>query len=174
MKCGLRCVFKCGLSTWHWTLFNHLAVWGSCVFYFISVYLLMSDVWSLDPEYQSTLSVLSSTALFWLTAVISVSMVVIPVFAVNSFMAGVRPTITDRIQQVQQSIGHCPQPRPRCFLLDCIYEYDFSRCFVKTETVRDDTNTQTPIISVVLLSYIADSHEDRFTAHYSIGIRNGR
>jgi len=95
-------------------MFNHIAVWGSIVFYFVFSYLLMSDVWSLDPEYQSTLSVLSSTALFWLTVIISVSLVVVPVFAINSLLAGVRPTITDRIQQAQRNIAHCPpQPRPR-------------------------------------------------------------
>jgi len=104
---------QCGLSTWHWTLLNQMAVWGSCVLYFIFSYLLMSDVWSLDPEYQSTISVLGSTALFWLTLVITVSLAVVPVFAMNSLIAGIRPTITDRVQQTQRQIGHCPHPRPK-------------------------------------------------------------
>jgi len=117
MNYGFCDVLQCGLSTWHWTLFNHIAVWGSCIFYFFFSYLVMSDVWSLDPEYQSTVSVLGSTALFWLTVVISVSLVVVPVFAINSLVAGIRPTITDRIQQAQRDIGHCLQPHPRCFLL---------------------------------------------------------
>jgi len=106
-------VLQCGLSTWHWTVFNHIAVWGSCIFYFLFSYLVMSDVWSLDPEYQATVSVLGSTPLFWLTLVISVSLVVVPVFAVNSLVTAIRPTITDRIQQLQRHLRHCPHPRPR-------------------------------------------------------------
>jgi len=113
-------VLQCGLSTWHWTVFNQIAVWGSCVFYFIFSYLLMSDVWSLDPEYTATVSVLGSTPLFWLTVVISVSLVVVPVFAVNSLITIIRPTITDHIQRVQRRIGHCPQLRPR---YSVVYDY---------------------------------------------------
>jgi len=104
---------QCGLSTWHWTLFNQIAVWGSCLLYFVFSYLVMSDVWSLDPEYRGTVGALGSTALFWLTLVITVSLVVVPVFAVNSLISSVRPTITDHIQRTQRHFGHCHQPRPR-------------------------------------------------------------
>lgn len=107
------CVLQCGLSTWHWTIFNQIAVWGSCILYFLFSYLLMSDVWSLDPEYRATLSVLGSTALFWLTVVITVSLAIVPVFAINSLLTAVGPTVTDHIQRAQRHFGHCPQLRPR-------------------------------------------------------------
>jgi len=110
---------QCGLSTWHWTIFNQISVWGSCILFFVFSHLLMSDVWSLDPEYHATVSVLASTALFWLTLVITVLLAIVPVFAINSLLTAVRPTITDHIQRAQRHFGHCPQPRPRSLFL-CI------------------------------------------------------
>ena len=87
------------MDTSYWTIFNHITIWGSLLFYFILDY---SYNYTIQGAYVGTLTMAMSEAMFWYTTVITVTVLTIPVLAVRFYLADVKPSISDRVRLKQR------------------------------------------------------------------------
>ncbi|XP_067214700.1 phospholipid-transporting ATPase ID isoform X3 [Linepithema humile] len=87
------------LDTSYWTVFNHIMVWGSLIWYFILDYFYNFVV---GGSYVGSLTMAMSEATFWFTTVISCIILVIPVLSWRFFFMDVRPTLSDRVRLKQR------------------------------------------------------------------------
>ena len=92
---------QCALETAYWTLFNHVVIWGSIVFYFALTFVFYSDL-LFGYTYVGTARAVMSTASFWLTLVLSVTVLLVPVVAERFYAADTRPTLVDRVRLRQR------------------------------------------------------------------------
>ncbi|XP_072752581.1 phospholipid-transporting ATPase ID isoform X7 [Anoplolepis gracilipes] len=87
------------LDTSYWTVFNHIMVWGSLIWYFILDYFYN---FAIGGSYVGSLNMAMSEATFWFTTVISCIILVIPVLSWRFFFMDVRPTLSDRVRLKQR------------------------------------------------------------------------
>ncbi|XP_070520837.1 phospholipid-transporting ATPase ID isoform X2 [Cardiocondyla obscurior] len=87
------------LDTSYWTIFNHIMVWGSLIWYFILDYFYNFVI---GGSYVGSLTMAMSEATFWFTTVISCIILVIPVLSWRFFFMDVRPTLSDRVRLKQR------------------------------------------------------------------------
>ncbi|KAL6435697.1 hypothetical protein ACFW04_005540 [Cataglyphis niger] len=87
------------LDTSYWTVFNHIMVWGSLIWYFILDYFYNFVI---GGSYVGSLTMAMSEATFWFTTVISCIILVIPVLSWRFFFMDVRPTLSDRVRLKQR------------------------------------------------------------------------
>lgn len=91
---------RCALDTSYWTGFNHFVIWGSILFYFGFTFLFYIDTWGYS--YLGTARQLMSTALYWLTLLLTVVIIILPVIAERFYYIDTRPTLTDKIRLKQK------------------------------------------------------------------------
>ncbi|XP_046608666.1 probable phospholipid-transporting ATPase IM isoform X4 [Neodiprion virginianus] len=87
------------LDTSYWTVFNHIMVWGSLIWYFILDYFYNFVV---GGSYVGSLTMAMSEATFWFTTVITCIILVIPVLSWRFFFIDVRPTLSDKVRLKQR------------------------------------------------------------------------
>ena len=87
---------QCALETCYWTIFNHVVVWGSILFYFGFTFIFYSDFFSYS--YVGTARNLMTTANFWFTLILTVTILLVPVVAERFYMMDTRPTLTDKVR----------------------------------------------------------------------------
>ncbi|XP_023288917.1 phospholipid-transporting ATPase ID, partial [Orussus abietinus] len=87
------------LDTSYWTVFNHIMVWGSLIWYFILDYFYNFVI---GGSYVGSLTMAMSEATFWFTTVITCIILVIPVLSWRFFFIDVRPTLSDRVRLKQR------------------------------------------------------------------------
>ncbi|XP_015596375.1 phospholipid-transporting ATPase ID isoform X2 [Cephus cinctus] len=87
------------LDTSYWTIFNHIMVWGSLIWYFILDYFYNFVI---GGSYAGSLTMAMSEATFWFTTVITCIILVIPVLSWRFFFIDVRPTLSDRVRLKQR------------------------------------------------------------------------
>ncbi|KMQ94451.1 putative phospholipid-transporting atpase id [Lasius niger] len=87
------------LDTSYWTVFNHIMVWGSLIWYFVLDYFYNFVI---GGSYVGSLTMAMSEATFWFTTVISCIILVIPVLSWRFFFMDVRPTLSDRVRLKQR------------------------------------------------------------------------
>ncbi|XP_066994070.1 phospholipid-transporting ATPase ID isoform X1 [Anabrus simplex] len=87
------------LDTSYWTIFNHITVWGSLVWYFVLQYFYN---YVIGGSYVGSLSKAMSEATFWFTTVLTVTVLMIPVLAWRFYFVDVRPTLSDRVRLKQR------------------------------------------------------------------------
>ncbi|XP_018319213.1 probable phospholipid-transporting ATPase IM isoform X3 [Agrilus planipennis] len=87
------------LDTAYWTVFNHVTTWGSLAFYFGADY-FYNYVWG--GAYVGSLTRAMSEATFWFTAVLTVTMAIVPVLAWRFYFIDVKPTLSDCIRLKQR------------------------------------------------------------------------
>lgn len=92
--------FQCALDTLYWTGFNHFFIWGSIVFYFAFTFLVYADF--IGYEYMGTARNLMSTAVFWFTVLLTVTVLVVPVVAERFYYIDTRPTLNDKVRLKQK------------------------------------------------------------------------
>lgn len=94
-------LFQCALDTTYWTGFNHFVIWGSLVFYFAATFVFYSD--PIDYySYLGTARNVMSTANFWFTLILTVTVLLVPVVAERFYFIDTRPTLTDKVRLKQK------------------------------------------------------------------------
>jgi len=100
------------LDTSYWTVFNHITIWGSLVFYFILTFFYNFVV---AGKHIGTLATAMGEPTFWFTVLLTTVVLIVPVVAWRFYTVDVHPTLTDRARLVQRSarVRHKEaQPRP--------------------------------------------------------------
>ncbi|XP_035707626.1 phospholipid-transporting ATPase ID isoform X1 [Folsomia candida] len=87
------------LDTAYWTVFNHIAIWGTILFYFILHYIYN---FAIRGRYLGSLTKALQEASFWFTLVLTVMILIIPVLAWRFYFHDVHPTLSDRVRLKQR------------------------------------------------------------------------
>ncbi|XP_063906623.1 probable phospholipid-transporting ATPase IM isoform X3 [Zophobas morio] len=87
------------LDTYYWTVFNHIMIWGSLAFYFVADYFYN---YVIGGPYVGSLTKAMSEVNFWFTAVLCVTISVMPVLAWRFYFVDVSPTLSDRVRLKQR------------------------------------------------------------------------
>uniref|UniRef100_A0A182JP59 Phospholipid-transporting ATPase n=1 Tax=Anopheles christyi TaxID=43041 RepID=A0A182JP59_9DIPT len=89
------------LDTSYWTVFNHIMVWGSLLWYFFLDYFYN---YVIGGPYVGSLTQAMKEATFWFTTVLTVIVLMIPVLASRFYFVDVFPSLPDKIR-VQQRLA---------------------------------------------------------------------
>ena len=100
------------LETSYWTWLNHLAIWGSLIFY-IAFEFFFNHVFG--SSYIGTMEKLMSDATFWFTCLLSTVVLLLPIIAWRFYRADVHPTLTDKVRMLQRSSKIKPKEEFRPF-----------------------------------------------------------
>ncbi|XP_046439096.1 probable phospholipid-transporting ATPase IM isoform X3 [Daphnia pulex] len=87
------------LDTAYWTVFNHITIWGSLVWYFALQYFYNFVI---GGSYVGSLTKAMGEATFWFTLVLSIVILMIPVVAWRFYFVDVHPTLSDRVRLKQR------------------------------------------------------------------------
>lgn len=87
------------LDTSYWTVFNHIMVWGSLLWYFILQYFYN---YVIGGSYVGSLSKAMNEVNFWFTTVLTVTILMLPVLAWRFYFVDVFPTLSDRVRLKQR------------------------------------------------------------------------
>ena len=88
------------LDTSYWTIFNHVTIWGSLVFYFLLTFFYN---WVFRAEHVGSLSTAMADTTFWFASLLTTVVLVLPVVAWRFYKIDVHPTLTDRARLVQRT-----------------------------------------------------------------------
>ncbi|KAG5672680.1 hypothetical protein PVAND_002791 [Polypedilum vanderplanki] len=96
------------LDTGYWTVFNHIMVWGSLLWYFIldSFYNYV-----IRGPYVGSLAKAITESTFWLTTLLTVIILMVPVLAWRFYNFDCHPSLSDRIRLKQREMKHV-KPKP--------------------------------------------------------------
>lgn len=95
--CALFCLnCQCALETSYWTFFNHFAIWGSLLFYFCLMFVLYSDLFGY--AYQGIATHTLDLANFWLTLLLTVVTLTVPIMLIKLFVSDTHPSLSDTIR----------------------------------------------------------------------------
>ncbi|CAL4063265.1 unnamed protein product, partial [Meganyctiphanes norvegica] len=86
------------LDTGYWTVFSHITIWGSIIFYFILQYFYN---YVMGGEFVGTLNKSMGTATFWLSLQLTMAVIGMPVLAWRFYMADVRPSLSEQVRRRQ-------------------------------------------------------------------------
>lgn len=87
------------MDTSYWTIFNHITIWGSLLFYFILDY---SYNYAIQGAYVGSLTMAMNEATFWFTTIITVTILTIPVLAWRFYFVDIKPSLSDRVRLKQR------------------------------------------------------------------------
>lgn len=87
------------MDTQYWTVFNHITIWGSLLFYFIMDYFYNYVIGGI---YVGSLTAAMRELTFWCTAALTVIISVMPVLAYRFYFIDVRPTLSERVRLKQR------------------------------------------------------------------------
>jgi len=88
------------LDTQYWTLWNHVTIWGSLIFYFA---LTLAYNWVIGGKYIGSLTTVMKDHTFWFVVLLTTVVLILPVVAWRFFKVDVTPTLTDKARLVQRS-----------------------------------------------------------------------
>ncbi|XP_076059333.1 ATPase phospholipid transporting 8B isoform X2 [Oratosquilla oratoria] len=87
------------LDTSYWTLFNHITIWGSLVFYFLLQYFYN---YVIGGDYVGTLAKAMGEPLFYFTTMLTMVVLMLPVMAWRFYWIDVQPTLSDKARFKQR------------------------------------------------------------------------
>uniref|UniRef100_A0A182Q512 Phospholipid-transporting ATPase n=1 Tax=Anopheles farauti TaxID=69004 RepID=A0A182Q512_9DIPT len=87
------------LDTSYWTVFNHIMIWGSLLWYFVLDYFYN---YVIRGPYVGSLTQAMKEATFWFTTVLTVIVLMIPVLASRFYFVDVFPSLPDKIRRQQR------------------------------------------------------------------------
>ncbi|XP_052869417.1 phospholipid-transporting ATPase ID [Anopheles cruzii] len=87
------------LDTSYWTVFNHIMIWGSLLWYFFLDYFYN---YVIGGPYVGSLTQAMKEATFWFTTVLTVIVLMIPVLASRFYFVDVFPSLPDKIRAQQR------------------------------------------------------------------------
>ncbi|XP_037913850.1 phospholipid-transporting ATPase ID isoform X2 [Hermetia illucens] len=88
------------LDTSYWTIFNHIMIWGSLLWYFFLDYFYN---YVIGGPYVGSLTQAMKEATFWFTTVITVIVLMVPVLASRFYFFDVKPSLSDKIRLKQRA-----------------------------------------------------------------------
>ncbi|XP_031638673.1 probable phospholipid-transporting ATPase IM isoform X1 [Contarinia nasturtii] len=83
------------LDTTYWTIVNHITIWGSVIAYFVMDYLYN---YYLNGPYVGALIIAMKGANFWFTALVCVTILILPVLTSRFYAVDVDPSLVDKIR----------------------------------------------------------------------------
>lgn len=92
-------VLQIALDTSYWTIVNHITIWGSVVFYFAADYVYN---YFLGGPYVGALTRAMEGINFWLTTLICVVILMLPVLTSRFYALDVNPSLADKIRMKQK------------------------------------------------------------------------
>ncbi|XP_058824499.1 phospholipid-transporting ATPase ID isoform X4 [Topomyia yanbarensis] len=87
------------LDTSYWTVFNHIMIWGSLLWYFFLDYFYN---YVIGGPYVGSLTQAMKEATFWFTTVLTVIVLMVPVLASRFYFVDVFPGLSDKIRAKQR------------------------------------------------------------------------
>ncbi|XP_068248598.1 probable phospholipid-transporting ATPase IM isoform X2 [Palaemon carinicauda] len=87
------------LDTSYWTLFNHITIWGSLIFYLLLQYFYNFVI---GGEYVGALSKAMGEPLFYFTSLLTIVVLMLPVMAWRFYWVDVRPNLSDKVRFKQR------------------------------------------------------------------------
>ncbi|XP_066966209.1 phospholipid-transporting ATPase ID isoform X15 [Macrobrachium rosenbergii] len=87
------------LDTSYWTLFNHITIWGSLIFYLLLQYFYNFVI---GGEYVGALSKAMGEPLFYFTTLLTIVVLMLPVMAWRFYWVDVRPNLSDKVRFKQR------------------------------------------------------------------------
>ena len=112
MKSFFLFSLQLALNLHSWTFLNHISVWGSIIFYFIFYLIYYSSfVLKLTPQnsYHGVQYATYGGGSFWLCALITPAVGILPVFVYRTMSLELMPTISDRVRLLWKS-GQLEEP----------------------------------------------------------------
>ena len=88
------------LDTSYWTVFNHITIWGSLVFYFCLTFFFN---WAFLGSHVGSLTTAMADPTFWFTSLLATVVLLLPVVAWRFYKVDVQPTLTDKARMVQRA-----------------------------------------------------------------------
>lgn len=83
------------IDTSYWTIINHFTIWGSVVFYFVADY---AYNYFLGGPYVGALTLAMQGLNFWLTTVVCIVILAVPIVSYRFYCLDVTPTLVDKIR----------------------------------------------------------------------------
>ncbi|XP_037822739.1 probable phospholipid-transporting ATPase IM isoform X3 [Lucilia sericata] len=83
------------LYTSYWTIFNHITIWGSLIWYFVLDYFYN---YVIGGPYVGSLTMAMKDLTFWTTMFITVVLIMIPVLAYKFYLIDCQPSLADKIR----------------------------------------------------------------------------
>lgn len=125
------------LDTTYWTWFNHVCVWGSLAAYLILHYFYN---YVIGGPYVGALTMAMGEGAFWLTVLLSVVTLLVPVLCWRFYCADTRPTLADRLRLKQRAdkqhrrrllkqVHRTPSARPRARSIRSGYAFSHQEGF---------------------------------------------
>ncbi|KAK4292264.1 hypothetical protein Pmani_034959 [Petrolisthes manimaculis] len=87
------------LDTSYWTLFNHITIWGSLIFYLLLQYFYN---YVLGGDYVGALSKAMGEPMFYFTSLLTIVILMLPVMAWRFYWVDVHPTLSDKVRFKQR------------------------------------------------------------------------
>ncbi|KAL1402454.1 hypothetical protein pipiens_006093 [Culex pipiens pipiens] len=87
------------LDTSYWTVFNHIMIWGSLLWYFFLDYFYN---YVIGGPYVGSLTQAMKEATFWFTTVLTLIVLMVPVLASRFYFVDVFPGLSDKIRAQQR------------------------------------------------------------------------
>ncbi|EAT43035.1 AAEL005495-PA, partial [Aedes aegypti] len=87
------------LDTSYWTVFNHIMIWGSLLWYFFLDYFYN---YVIGGPYVGSLTQAMKEATFWFTTVLTLIVLMVPVLASRFYFVDVYPSLSDKIRVKQR------------------------------------------------------------------------
>ena len=94
------------MDTSYWTGFNHFCIWGTLIVHFLFHFALYSEfifkLFGIGWYYIGTSQAVCSTAVFWLTVLLTSAILLLPIIAYRFIRLDAYPTIAERVRIVQK------------------------------------------------------------------------
>lgn len=87
------------LDTSYWTLFNHITIWGSLIFYLLLQYFYN---YVLGGDYVGALAKAMGEPVFYFTSLLTLVILMLPVMAWRFYWVDVAPTLSDKVRFKQR------------------------------------------------------------------------
>jgi len=102
------------LDTSYWTVWNHITIWGSVIFYFLFTFFYN---YVIKGQHVGSLATAMADTTFWFTTMLTTVVLLLPVVAWRFYKVDVHPTLTDKAKLVQRNDrirnkGESGLPRP--------------------------------------------------------------
>ena len=102
------------LDTSYWTVWNHITIWGSVIFYFVFTFFYN---YVIKGQHVGSLATAMADTTFWFTTMLTTVVLLLPVVAWRFYKVDVHPTLTDKAKLVQRNDrirnkGESGLPRP--------------------------------------------------------------
>lgn len=99
---------QAALDTSYWTVFNHIAIWGSIALYFAMTLIFNSRLIRL--QYLGVFRKALSTLIFWFTLPLVLTILLVPIVAYRFYKLDVAPTLSDKCRYIQRQSRRRTKP----------------------------------------------------------------